>query len=249
MAKTTTLTRRIKDKYIKTVYMRELKAYFITPLGYVFIGASFACSGYYFFTVNLRSGNTDMTGLFASLFTVALFLIPLLTMRLMSEDRRLRTDQILFTAPISRNAVVAGKYLAALTVYAAASSGSLLNALVMSAFAKPDWPVILCNFFGLLLLGMSLTALCMFLSSFTESQFIAAIAGAGASLLLTFIEPLSVWISNPAARFICVAISFNRRYLPYAMGIFEFSNTVFFLSVAALFLGLTMAALEKRRWS
>lgn len=190
-----------------------------------------------------------MTGLFASLFTATLYLVPALTMRLMSEDRRLRTDQILLTAPVSRNAVVAGKYLAALAVYAAAVTATLLDAAVMSAFTRPDWPVIAGCYLGLLLLGASLIALCLFLSSFTESQFIAVVAGAGASLLLTFIEPLSVWVSSPALKLLFRAISFNRRYLPFAMGIIEMSNTVFFISVAIFFLGLSMAVLDRRRWS
>ena len=234
---------------MRAVFRRELRAYFLSPLGYVFVGAVFACSGYYFFTGNLQKGNTDMTGLFASMFTVVLFLVPILTMRLMSEDRRLRTDQVLFTSPISRNDIVMGKYLAALAVYATATSGAIVNALVMSVVAHVQWSTVISNYAGLLLLGMVLIALCMFLSSFTESQFIAAVAGAGMSLLLTLIEPLTLWISNPAMKFFFKAISFNRRYLPFAMGIIELSNTVFFLSVAALFLGLTMAALEKRRWS
>ena len=234
---------------MRAVFKRELRAFFLSPLGYVFIGALFACSGYYFFTGNLQKGNTDMTGLYASLFPVVLFLIPVLTMRLMSEDRRQHTDQILYTSPVSRNGVVAGKYLAALTVYVAAITGTLSNAFVMAFFARPQWATILGNYFGLLLLGMALIALCMFLSSFTESQFIAAISGLGASLLLTLIEPLTLWVANPAVKLICKALSFNRRYLPFAMGILELSNVVFFISVAALFTGLTMAVLDKRRWS
>ena len=234
---------------MRAVFRRELRAFFLSPLGYVFVGAVFACSGYYFFVGNLQKGTTDMTNLFASLFTVVLFLVPVLTMRLMSEDRHLRTDQILFTVPISRNGIVLGKYLAALVVYTAAISGTLVDAVVMSTFATPAWSTILGNYIGLLLLGMALIAICMFLSSFTESQFIAAVSGVGVSVLLTLIEPLTLWITNPTVQFLCKAISFNRRYLPFAMGILELSNTIFFLSVTALFLGLTMAVLEKRRWS
>ena len=234
---------------MRAIFKREFRAFFLTPLGYVFIGAVFSFSGYYFFTSNLRGGNTDMTRMFASLFSLILFLVPVLTMKLMSEDRHLRTDQLLFTSPISRNDIVMGKYLAALLVYAVAISSTLFNALVMSFLAKPQWPTVLGSYIGLLLLGMALIALCMFLSAFTETQFIAAISGVGASILLTVIEPLTLWINNRTIQFIFKAISFNRRYLPFAMGVLELSNIVFFLSVAAVFIGLTMAVLESRRWS
>lgn len=234
---------------MKAIFKREIRAYFFTPLGYVFIGALFAASGYYFFAGNLATGTTDMTGLFANLFMVVLFLVPVLTMRLMSEDRHLKTDQILFTSPVTRFGIVAGKYLAATLVFVIAISSTLLQAAVLSSFGQPYWPAIIGNYIGLLLLGLALIAICMFLSALTESQFIAAVAGFSVSILLTLIEPLSLWVKSPVLQALFKGLSFNRRYLPFAMGSIELASVVFFLSVAGLFIGLTVAVLEKRRWS
>jgi ABC-2 type transport system permease protein len=234
---------------MRAILKRELKAYFQAPLGYVFIGAMFFFCGYYFFTYNLYGNTTDMTTLFSMLFPVALFLVPVLTMRLMSEDKRLKTDQLLLTSPVSRSGIVMGKYLAAVTVFAVAISGTLLAALVMSFFAKPDWPVIIGNFIGLLLLGITLIAVCMFLSSLTESQVIAAVSGFGVSLFLVLVDSLSYVVTNGFLQTVFRALSFNDRYVPFTIGVLEFSNTVFFLSISALFLLFTVAVLDRRRWN
>ena len=91
------------------VFKREVRAYFQSPLGYVFIAVMYFFTAYYFFTYNLYNNTTDMSALFNQLFSVVLFLVPILTMRLMSEDKRARTDQLLLTAPVSRIGIVLGK--------------------------------------------------------------------------------------------------------------------------------------------
>lgn len=172
---------------MRAVLKREFRAYFQSPLGFVFIAALYFFTAYYFFTFNLYRNTTDMSNLFDQLFTVVLFLVPVLTMRLMSEDKRARTDQLLLTAPVSRIGIVLGKYLSALLVYLIAISGTLLMAVVMSFYASPDWPVVIGNLIGLVMLGASLIAICMFLSSLTESQVIAAVCGfasAGQTIVL-----------------------------------------------------------------
>ena len=138
---------------MRAVLKREFRAYFQSPLGFVFIAALYFFTAYYFFTFNLYRNTTDMSNLFDQLFTVVLFLVPVLTMRLMSEDKRARTDQLLLTAPVSRIGIVLGKYLSALLVYLIAISGTLLMAVVMSFYASPDWPVVIGNLIGLVMLG------------------------------------------------------------------------------------------------
>ena len=101
---------------MKGIFKRELRAYFFTPLGYVLIGAMYFFTAYYFFTYNLYGNTTDTSTLFSMLFSVALFLVPALTMRLLSEERRSKTEQTLLTAPVSRIGIVLSKYAAALVV-------------------------------------------------------------------------------------------------------------------------------------
>jgi ABC-2 type transport system permease protein len=167
----------------------------------------------------------------------------------MSEDKRAKTDQVLLTAPIDRAEIVLGKYLSAVAVYVAAISSTLLQAVIMSFYSTPDWAVVLGNYIGLLLLGCALVAICMFLSSLTESQVIAAVSGFCASLFLLLTDALPRLFSEPALQAISGGMSFRARYSPFTMGIIELSGVVFFLSIAFLFLCFTVAVLEKKRWS
>jgi len=234
---------------MRAVLKREFSAYFQSPLGYVFIAVMYFFTAYYFFTYNLYRNTTDMSMLFDQLFSVVLFLVPILTMRLMSEDKRAKTDQLLLTAPVSRIGIVMGKYLSALCVYLIAISSSLLMAIVLSVYAVPDWPVIIGNIIGLVLLGAALIAVCMFLSSLTESQVIAAVSGFAVSLFLVLVDALVYVVSGSLFRTIFSYMSFNGRYNGFTIGIIDFSNVLFFLSIAAMFILLTTAVLEKRRWS
>ena len=231
------------------ILKRELHAYFFTPLGYIFLAVIFFFTGYFFFTYNLFGTTTDTSSLFGQLFTVALFTSPILTMRLLPEDRRLRIDRQLLASPISQYAVAIGKYLSALIVYAISISGALLMVAVMSFYGRPDWPVVVGNYIGLLLLGCALIAICLFLSSFTESQFIAVICGFAASLALTLLDALSLRMGSGFMQDALLTISFNNRYIPFTMGIFDIGGAIFFTSVAAMFVMLTAAVLEKRWWS
>lgn len=228
---------------------REIKAYFQSPLGYVFVGVMFLFTGYFFFAYNLYGNTTDMRGIFSTLFTVVLFLIPILTMRLMSEDKKLKTDQLLLTAPVSRAALVLGKYLAAVCVYLLSIMSTMVVAVVISRLAQPEWPVIFGHFIGLFLLGITLIAICLFLSSLTESQVIAAIGGFAVSFFLMLIDTLAPVISIKAVSRILESLSFQNRYTSFTLGILNAADVVFFLSIAAMFVCFTIGVLEKRRWS
>lgn len=234
---------------MRAVFRREFRAYFQSPLGYVFIAVMYFFTAYYFFTFNLYQNTTDLSNLFNQLFSVVLFLAPILTMRLMSEEKRSRTDQLLLTAPVSRAGIVMGKYLSALCVYLVAISATVLISLVMSAYAAPDWPVIIGNIVGLALLGVSLIAICLFLSSITESQVIAAVCGFAASLFLILVDALVNVVSGSLFKTIFSYMSFNTRYNGFTIGIIDFSNVLFFVSIAALFLLLTTSVLERRSWN
>ncbi len=233
---------------MSAIFKREFRAYFQSPLGFVFIAVLYFFTAYYFFTYNLYGNTTDMSTMFRQLFSIVLFMVPILTMRLMSEDKRTKTDQLLLTAPISGIELVVGKYLAALCVYLIAVSGTFLMAVVLSHYASPDWPVVLGNILGLALLGTSLISICMFLSSLTESQVIAAVSGFAVSLFLVLADALVSVVSSSAFQTFFSYISFNDHYNGFTYGIIDFANVLFFVSIAVLFLLLTAVVIEKRRW-
>lgn len=233
---------------MNAIFKRELRAYFNAPLGYVLIAVAYFFTNYYFFTYNLYGNTTDFSTLYSMLFSVVLFLVPVLTMRLLSEEKRAKTDQLLFTAPVSRADIVLGKYFAAVVVYLLAISATLLDAVITSVFAPVDWPSVIGNFLGLALLGFALIAVCLFLSSLTESQVIAAVMGFAVSLFLVLVDAISYVVSGAFWQTLFSYLSFQSRYEPFTLGIVDLPGAVFFLSVSALFLVFSIVTLERRRW-
>lgn len=234
---------------MKAIFKREISAYFNSLIGYIFLTAFFAASGVLFTITSLRYGSTDMGSMFSMLFFVLLVLIPLLTMRTLSEDKRQKTDQCLLTAPINLSALVIGKFLAALVIYSIGVAMTLVYAIVISFFGAVSWLEVLGNVVGLLLVGMAYIAIGVFVSSLTENQVISAVGSFAVMLALYMISSIASmipveWISKTLAAF-----SFSERYYSFTYGIFDLSNVLFFISATVIFLFFTTRVLERRRWS
>ncbi|MDR2932914.1 MAG: ABC transporter permease subunit [Oscillospiraceae bacterium] len=227
---------------------RELLAYFSSPIGYIYLAVYYVFSGFYFFAGTLYANTTDLSYVFGNMFTIVLFLIPILTMRLFSEDNKHKTDQALLTAPINLSALVMGKFLAGAVVFLLGLSITLVYGVIVAVFAPPNWALIWGNFVALLLLGMALIAIGMFISSMTENQVIAAVGAFAVALGLLLFDSLQGLFSSPFWSKVVSGLSFFNRYNDFTVGIFDFSSIVFFLSVSAIFIFLTIRVLEKRRW-
>ena len=232
------------------IFRRELKAYFSSPLGYIFLGVIYAISGFYFWYILANQANY-IQYVFSNMFTIVLMVVPLLTMRLMSEDKKLKTDQLLLTAPVNITSVVLGKYFAALVVYIIGVSSTIIFQIVLATFATPDWNVFLGNYLAIVLIGAALISIGILISSLTENQIIAAIGTLAISLFIWLLDSIASalpagfeWISS-----IFRSLSFMTRYNDFVSGILNVSHILFFVSFAAVFLFLTIRALEKKRWS
>lgn len=231
------------------IFKRELDAYFQSPLGYVFVAVYYLFAGFFFFNYNLYGNTTDLRTLFDLLFTVTIFLIPILTMRLMSEERKAKTDQLLLMAPVTATEIVLGKFFAAVLVYLTAMSITLVMAGMLSLYAAPEWPVVLGHFVGLFLLGAALIAVGLLISSLTENQIIAAVGGFCVGLLLMLLDALAGALSNALLVKLVNGLSFYNRYQNFTLGVLDLSDLVFFVSLSALFLYFTVAVFESRRLS
>lgn len=231
------------------IYQREMRSYLTSAVGYVFLAVFYAIAGYYFFATSLVSNSTDLSYVFSNLFSIVIFLVPMLTMRLFSEERRQKTEQALFTAPVSFTGVVMGKFLACLTMYLLGMGVTLLYFLVMCAFQIPDVAVFCGNFLGLFLLGAALCAIGIFISSLTESQVIAAVGSLAIGLFLLFANSFTPVVSSEWINTVMDGISFYQHYLDFTRGLLNLSDLTFFISVTALFLFLTVRHLERRRIS
>lgn len=231
------------------VYKREIKGYFSSGIGYIFLAVFYFFAAYFFSQNNLVQNSTDVAGLFTNLNFIIVILIPLLTMRLICEETKQKTDQLLLTSPVSLSGVVLGKFFAALTVFCIGLFSVVIFALTMAAYVNIDAFVILGNFLGTLLLASALIGIGIFISSLTESQVISAVASFFVMLLLSIMGNFSSVVTNKFLQAIISEISISTRYNNFSMGIFNLGDTVYYFSIAALFIFLTVRILEKRRWS
>ena len=231
------------------IFKRELKAYFTSPLGYVFLAIFYAFSGLFFYIFSLSVGSTDISSVFLMMFIVLMVFVPLLTMRLLSEDKKQKTDQLILTAPVSLLSIVMGKFLAAYAIFAIGVAVMPVYGFVMSTFATVSWLPIWGNTVGLLLLGGIFVSICLFISSLTENQMIAAIGGFFINLMILLMNTLKSALPNGFLQDVLSSISVYSRYSEITNGIFSLSSLIFFVSVIFIFLFLTVRVLEKRRWA
>lgn len=231
------------------IFKRELKAYFTSPLGYVFLAIFYAFSGLFFYIFSLSVGSTDISSVFLMMFIVLMVFVPLLTMRLLSEDKKQKTDQLILTAPVSLLSIVMGKFLAAYAIFAIGVAVMPVYSFVMSTFATVSWLPIWGNTVGLLLLGGIFVSIGLFISSLTENQMIAAIGGFFINLMILLMNTLKSALPNGFLQDVLSSISVYSRYSEITNGIFSLSSLIFFVSVIFIFLFLTVRVLEKRRWA
>ncbi len=231
------------------IFRRELLAYFTTPIGYIFLAIFYAGSGLFFNMTSLSSGSADLAYTFTLLIYVLLVVIPILTMRTLSEEKNQKTDQCLLTAPVSLGGLVLGKFLAALVIFSLAVFITVIYAVVVSAFADPDWLVVVGNIVGFMLLGSAFISIGIFVSSLTENQVVSAIISFAAMLLCYLLSSIAQLIPVEWLSKVVSNLSFVDRYTGFTYGLFDLSNALFFVSVTAVFLYLTVRVLEKRRWS
>ncbi len=179
---------------MKTILDKEFKAYFTSPIGYVFMAFFLLIFGFYFTAINIYNSYGDYTNVLAALSSLLLFAIPLVTMRLLSEEKKNRTDQLLLTSPIHVKDIVLGKYFAAVSLFAITLIITMVQPAILIFFGNIPVGKILTCYLGYFLLGATLIAISLFISALTENQIISAIASIGLFLFLMLIDGLAVLI-------------------------------------------------------
>ena len=174
------------------VFKRELKAYFLTPIGYLYMGLFLLLTGIFFFFDNILPSRSHFAGFLGGIVLIFLFAVPLLTMRLVSEEKKQKTDQLLLTSPVSITGIVCGKFLAAMTVYCATLLVTASYAVVISVYGDFQVWEVLGSYIGFIFLGACYISVGLFLSTVTENQFTAA--------FLTFFVLMLIWILDPISR-------------------------------------------------
>lgn len=233
------------------IYKREMRSYFTSPVGYIFVALFLAVSAFIFMDCTVQAGeNSNVAAYFMYILYIFIIIIPLITMKLLSEERKMRTDQLILTSPVSLFGMVLAKFLAAFTLFGGTFVlSSVIYYIPLAKYGTPNAANYICSSLAILLAGAAFIAIGVFISSLTENQFIAALGTIAAIILLINISLLNDYINIEFLRVILSAISFSARSERFASGILDYSSLVYFSSVTALFLFLTVRAFEKRRWS
>ena len=245
------------------IYKKEMRSYFINPIGYVFAGVFFIMSALLCCYTTIVSSSYDTSSYFMMMIFAFIVLIPLLTMRLFAEERKLRTEQLLMTAPVSITGMVMGKFLAALTLFASSLLVSCINFIPIYAFASVErgsesyntthiGPVtgeLVGNLVGLLLIGAAFIALGTFISALTENQLAAAVITISVIVLMLGIGLLNSFINVYWLRTVLSWISIYSRFGNFQNGLFDFAAILYYASICFIFVFLTIRVYEKRRWN
>lgn len=232
------------------IYKRELRSYFTSPLGYIFMAIFLCLSGVLYSTATLQKGvDSDVNVYFTYLLISFIIVLPLLTMKQFSEERKMRTEQLLLTSPITLTGMVMGKFLAAFTVFAATYAMSALSFISLYIYGAPNTAQLIGNSAGILLLGAACIAIGLFVSSLTENQLIAAIGSMAILFAFVMVGFLSSYINSAAVRTMLNWVSLLSRYNAFGNGVFDFSCILYYISMAVVFLFATVRVFEKRRWA
>jgi ABC-2 type transport system permease protein len=175
-------------------------------------------------------------------------ILPLLTMKLFSEERKLKTEQLLLTSPISLWSMVFAKFLAAYAIFAITFLVSCLNFVILFNYGSPELPIILGNIISILLVGAAFIAIGVFVSALTENQLIAAFGTMAILLVLLLLGVASSYVNFTPIRLVINWLSIFTRYTPFTYGEFSFSAIIYYASITFVFLFLTVRIFEKRRW-
>ena len=248
------------------IFKKEMRLYFTSPIAWVILTIFLLISGYFFYSIfafftlaSMQSMMNPMMGrelnvtdsvlrpLFSNISVILLLLMPLVTMRLFAEERRAGTIELLLTYPVRDGAVLVGKYLAALTLYAGMLVLTLVYPALIMYFARPEWGAILTGYVGLLLMGATFLAVGVFASSLTENQIVASITTFGILLIFWVIG----WSADYAGGAMGAAlrhISLIEHFDSFGKGVFDTKDVIYYIDFTIVALFLTLRSLEARRW-
>ncbi len=248
------------------VFKKEISNFFVSPIAYTVIAIFLVVSGFFFWAnvslmslISLQAAANPMIAerinltdvvirpLVQNMAIILLFVMPLLTMRLFSEEKKSGTIELLLTYPINDSAFVFGKFLAALALLFIMLLGTLSFPILLSSLAQPDFGVIFCGYLGLLLMGASFMALGTFISSLTENQIVAAAISFGTAILFWVLSWTSSFAGESTGT-VLKQLSILEHLESFNKGVLSAPDVTFFVLFIAFFLFLSLRSLETHRW-
>jgi ABC-2 type transport system permease protein len=248
-----------------TVCRRELYSYFVSPIAWVLLTIFAFLSGYFCYAATAffvrDSLQSQMQGqsfpmsindriivpVLQNVSVIALFLIPLLAMRLFAEEKRQGTIELLITSPVHDLEIIIGKWFSAVLMYGALLFLVFLDFIFLFMYGNPDWKPVALGFLGLWLQGAAILSLCTFISTLTKNQIVAAAAGFGLSLLLFVLSWATAFESSATAQVLSY-LSIVSHFDSFSRGVMDSKDFIFYLSMIFFGLFLTARSLESLRW-
>lgn len=221
------------------VFKKELKTYFLSPIGYIAIGIFMLMFSIFFYLTTISYGSVDMGNLYYATARYGLLLmVPLLTMRMFAEERKNGTEQLLLTSPRSVTSIVLGKFFAALAVILITLILSIIYAIIISFFGTINIPTLIVTMIGFLLVAMAAISIGMLASSITENQIISAI--------ITIVVLVAPWFLVDISE-IFSSIDLIDKFLKFPSGLVSVSDTVCLLSITAMCVLITIVLIKRRK--
>jgi ABC-2 type transport system permease protein len=249
---------------VLAIAQKELKSYFASPIAYIVIGFFALVFGwFYYVSVNFflqASLQMGMPGagqinintmairpLLQNVSVVALFVLPLITMRTYAEEKRSGTIELLLTSPLTDTQIVLGKFFGAVALYAVMLAVTLIHIGILFIYGNPEWKPILTGYLGLLLMGAAFLSIGLLISSLTRNQIVAGMATFAVLLLLWTVN----WMSesaSPMMQKVLSALSITERFDDFSKGVLSVSHLVYYVSFITFGLFLTAKSVDSERW-
>lgn len=232
------------------IYKREMRSYFTGVIGYVFLVLFLAVGGGLFCLTTLFAMSANPSTFFTYMLMFFAIILPLLTMKSFSEERKAKTEQLLLTAPVSITGMVIGKFLAAFTMFLGAFFVNCLYFLLLYRYAEVKTAVLLGSFIAMVLVGMTFISIGLFVSALTENQLSAAVGTMAIIVLFLAIGVINSFLpANFWLRYVLDCVSIFSRFQTYVNGYFDIASVLYYLSISAVFVYLTIRVYDRRRYS
>ena len=253
-------------KGILAITNKELRVYFTSPMAYVVIGMFLLINGYLFYNIVFFAANQSMQLMrlqaspqininelifrpaFHNMSVIMLLTLPMLTMRLLAEEKKVKTVELLMTSPISIIDILFGKYLAALLIFSVMLLFTGFMPVLMNLYGDLQWGPILAGYLGLMMLGGVFLSFGLLASSLTENQIIAGFVGFGLTLLLWLMGWASQGAGDTALASVFTYLSVGEHFDNFVKGLIDTGDLVYLLSLTTVGLFLTHRVLESQRW-
>jgi ABC-2 type transport system permease protein len=244
---------------------KELRSYFASPIAYIVIGFFALLYGYFFYALlaffnrqsmqmSMGMGSPTMNinqmligPVLSNVSVILLFILPMITMRTYSEEKRSGTIELLLTSPVTDTQIIVGKFLGAMSLYAAMLAVSLIHIGLLFLYGNPEWKPIVTGYLGLLLMGGCFVAVGLLISSLTRNQIIAGMVTFAVFLMLWVINWLGTFV-GPTAQAVLSALSITDHFDDFAKGVIDTKHVIYYLSFIAFGLFLTAKSVDSERW-